>query len=70
VALIVRVLVDLPSPDRVVDQKLGALLGLIAGLGIAGGAWDAVREQRVRLAAGRAPGSAGTTDAGAAAREG
>jgi hypothetical protein len=52
VALIVRVLIDLPSPDRVVDQKLGALLGMIAGLGIAYGALGTVREQRAQLAAG------------------
>jgi hypothetical protein len=50
VALVVRVLIDLPSSDRVVDQKLGALLGLFAALGIAFGAAEAVREQRTRLA--------------------
>jgi hypothetical protein len=50
-ALIVRVLIDLPSPDRVVDQKFGAILGIFAGIGIAYGAGEAVREQRSRLAA-------------------
>jgi hypothetical protein len=47
--LIVRVLIDLPSPDRVVDQKLGGVLGVAAALGIAYGAYEAVREQRARL---------------------
>jgi hypothetical protein len=52
VILIVRVLIDLPSSDRVVDQKLGALLGLLAALALAFGASEAVREQRLRLVAG------------------
>jgi hypothetical protein len=49
--VIVRVLIDLPSPDRVVDQKLGAVLGVLAALGVALGAYEAVREQRARLLA-------------------
>lgn len=49
--LVVRVLIDLPSSDQVVDQKLGALVGLLAALGLAFGATEAVREQRQRLAA-------------------
>jgi len=53
VALVLRVLIDLPSPDRIVDQKLGAILGLAAGLGLAYGAVEAVREQRARLLVGR-----------------
>jgi hypothetical protein len=48
-AVIFRVLIVMPSPDRVVDQKLGAVLGLIAALGIAFGSYEAIREQRVRL---------------------
>jgi hypothetical protein len=51
VALIIRVLIDLPASDRVVDQKLGAVLGMIASLGVVLGAVAAVREQRARLAA-------------------
>lgn len=51
VALVVRVLIDLPSPDRVVDQKVGAVLGMLAALAVVLGASDAVREQRARLAA-------------------
>lgn len=53
-ALIVRVLIDLPSSDRVVDQKLGALLALVAALALAFGASESVREQRRRLAAAAA----------------
>jgi hypothetical protein len=62
-ALITRVLIDLPSPGRVVDQKLGALLGAIASLGIAYGSSDAVREQRARLAAAAAASTAESTGA-------
>lgn len=64
-ALVVRVLIDLPSSDRVVDQKLGALVGVAAAIGVASGAAEAIREQRDRLAAaagGPAPaGSGGET---------
>ena len=49
--LIVRVLIDLPSSDRVVDQKLGALMGLLAALALAFGASETMHEQRLRLAA-------------------
>jgi formate hydrogenlyase subunit 3/multisubunit Na+/H+ antiporter MnhD subunit len=48
VLTIVRVLIALPSANRVVDQKLGGLLGVFAALGIAYGAYEAVREQRAR----------------------
>jgi hypothetical protein len=68
-AVIVRVLIALPSPDRVVDQKLGALCGVVAALGIAYGASDTVREQRSRLAAPGTP-DARAGDAGAADGEG
>ena len=49
-ALITRVLIELPSSGDVVDQKFGAILGVISGIGIALGAAEAVREQRARLA--------------------
>lgn len=62
-ALIVRVLIDLPSSDRVVDQKLGAVLGMIAGIGVALGAAEAVREQHSRLAVSVLSTSAEITDA-------
>jgi hypothetical protein len=48
-AVTFRVLLELPSSDRVADQKLGGVLGMIAALGIAFGAYEAVREQRAHL---------------------
>jgi hypothetical protein len=44
--LIYRVLIDLPSADQVVDQKLGAFLGVLCALGIALGGYEALREDR------------------------
>src|ERR1700759_417841 len=56
VLLIYRVLVPLPNASRVIDQKLGAFLGLLCALGIAWGGYEAIREQRARdRAAGAAP---------------
>jgi hypothetical protein len=56
ILLIYRVLIVLPAPTRVVDQKLGAFLGLLCALGIAWGGYEAIREQRARVrAAGTAP---------------
>jgi hypothetical protein len=49
--LMIRVLIDLPAPAQVVDQKLGAVLGVLAALGIAFGASDSIREQRERARA-------------------
>jgi hypothetical protein len=46
--LIYRVLIELPNPSSVVDLKLGAYLGLLAGIGIAIGGIESVREQRAR----------------------
>jgi hypothetical protein len=43
-----RVLIDLPSPSDVVDQKLGALLGVLCTYGIAVGGFESIREQRAR----------------------
>ena len=54
--LIYRVLIVLPTPTRVIDQKLGAFLGLLCALGIAWGGYEAIREQRARV---RAAGSRG-----------
>jgi hypothetical protein len=48
-SLTIRVLIELPSPDRVVDQKLGAIVGVISAIGIVLGAYEAVREQRARM---------------------
>lgn len=45
-AVIYRVLLELPTPDRVVDQKLGAILGVLATLLIAVGGYATLREER------------------------
>jgi hypothetical protein len=47
-ALVYRVLIDLPARREVVDQKLGAYLGLLAAVGIALGGYESIREERVR----------------------
>jgi len=44
--LIYRVLIDLPAANQVVDQKLGSLLGLGFGLGIALGGWSSWVQER------------------------
>jgi hypothetical protein len=49
--LIYRVLIDLPGDGKVLDQKLGALLGLVCALGIAWGGYESIIQQRVRGAA-------------------
>jgi hypothetical protein len=46
--LIYRVLIALPTPYKVVDQKVGAMLGLLCALGIAVGGLESMREERVR----------------------
>jgi hypothetical protein len=48
VLLTYRVLINLPAPDEVIDQKLGAALGLACALGIALGGLESIREQRAR----------------------
>ncbi len=50
VLLVYRVLINLPAPDEVTDQKLGAVLGVLCGLGIASGGLESIREQRARAA--------------------
>ena len=57
VAVAWRVLIALPTPYRVVDQKLGAFMGVISALGIALGGYQSVREQRTRLFASTSPAS-------------
>jgi hypothetical protein len=46
VLLAYRVLIDLPSPKSVVDQKLGAYLGLLSAIAIAIGGYDALLAAR------------------------
>ncbi|MGH2857778.1 MAG: hypothetical protein ACRDMJ_09860 [Solirubrobacteraceae bacterium] len=43
-----RVLISLPGGGRVLDQKLGALIGLALALAVAWGGWEAIAEQRAR----------------------
>jgi hypothetical protein len=57
VLLVYRVLIVLPAPTRVIDQKLGAFLGLLCALGIAWGGYEAIREQRARVRAAGPGGS-------------
>lgn len=67
VLLIYRVLIELPSPNQVVDQKLGAFIGVLCALALALGGYEAVRQERARRAApaGQRP---GRVDAQEAAR--
>jgi hypothetical protein len=46
VLLIYRVLINLPGPDEVVDQKLGAILGLLCAVGIALGGSRSLADER------------------------
>ena len=52
IALFIRVLVDLPSPNSVVDQKLGAFIGVLAAIGVALGGYESMREERERARRG------------------
>jgi hypothetical protein len=55
VALAYRVLIDQPTPPSVVDQKLGAYLGLLSAVALAVGGYDALlaarRAEQLRNAA-------------------
>jgi hypothetical protein len=46
--LIYRVLIALPSGAKVIDQKLGAVLGLACALGVALGGYESIAEQQAR----------------------
>jgi hypothetical protein len=46
--LIYRVLIELPSGAKVIDQKLGAVLGLVCALGIALGGYESIAEHQAR----------------------
>jgi hypothetical protein len=43
-----RVLIQLPRPAAIVDQKLGAVLGVFCAIGIALGAFESLRSERAR----------------------
>jgi hypothetical protein len=49
--LLYRVLIVLPQASKVIDQKLGALLGLACAFGIALGGFESIREQRTHAKA-------------------
>ena len=51
--LVYRVLIVLPSAGSVVDQKLGAIIGVIAAVGIALGGYESMLEERERERARR-----------------
>lgn len=46
--LVYRVLIVLPGDGKVLDQKLGAFLGLLCTLGIAWGGYESIVRQRAR----------------------
>jgi hypothetical protein len=50
--LIYRVLIAFPAPSRMIDQKLGAYLGLLAAFGIVLGGRQSMLEQEERTRAG------------------
>jgi hypothetical protein len=51
--LIYRVLIDLPSSSQIVDQKVGAVLGILSALGIALGGHTSMRHERFGSRAGQ-----------------
>lgn len=51
VLLAYRVLIALPSSGMVIDQKLGAVLGLVCALGIALGGYESIAEHHARTRA-------------------
>ncbi len=71
-ALTWRVLIDLPSPPSVVDQKLGAYLGLLSAFAITFGGYTEMRARAQRkIVRQRAAAREGAADGeGAAARVG
>jgi len=50
VLLCYRVLIRLPAANDVIDQKLGAVLGLVCALGIALGGYESTRERQAKAA--------------------
>jgi hypothetical protein len=54
--LVYRVLIDLPDPNRVVDQKAGAILALVGAVGVAVGGLESARGHAPAARADAAPG--------------
>jgi hypothetical protein len=50
ILLCYRVLISLPASNEVIDQKLGAVLGLACALGIALGGYESTRERQAKAA--------------------
>jgi hypothetical protein len=48
ILLVFRVLIVLPAGSEVIDQKLGAVLGVVCALGIAVGGYESIGEHRAR----------------------
>lgn len=66
--LVYRVLIAFPTPDQVVDQKLGAMLGLLAALGMVVGGFATARAERSSSRAGAQRVRAGDAVGAAAGR--
>jgi hypothetical protein len=49
VLLIYRVLINEPGPDDLVDQKLGAFIGLLSAVGITYGGYESMREEGLSI---------------------
>lgn len=50
--LVYRVLIALPSASKVIDQKLGAVLGLVCAIAVTLGGYESIAEHRARSRAG------------------
>jgi hypothetical protein len=49
ILLIYRVLINEPGPDNLVDQKLGAFIGLLSAAGIAYGGYESMRKEGLSI---------------------
>jgi hypothetical protein len=47
ILLVYRVLINLPGNDKFIDQKVGAVLGLVSALGIALGGFESMRREGI-----------------------
>jgi hypothetical protein len=54
ILLVYRVLIAFPAPSRMIDQKLGAYLGLLCAFGVVLGARQSMLEQQARTRASSA----------------
>jgi hypothetical protein len=49
ILLIYRVLINEPGPDNLVDQKVGAFIGLLSAVGITYGGYESMREEGLSI---------------------